>query len=56
MNLPDCMYDYRPSWNDRAEEDYDEVCYKCGIQISDSDFVDNHGMCEYCKAGEEENE
>ncbi len=52
-NLPDCMYDYRPS---NIVEDDDEYyyCRECGQRELKSVLEDNDGLCEVCFLEEED--
>lgn len=55
-NLPDCMYDYRPSI---YEEENDNIgsntyCERCGMEITEEIYDELSGYCEYCYNKREE--
>ena len=55
-NLPDCMYDYRPSIyegeNDNIESN--TYCERCGMEITEEIYDELLGYCEYCYNEREE--
>lgn len=56
MNLPDCMYDYRPSVYDEYEDtiESDTYCERCGREITEEQYDELEGYCEDCDNAREE--
>lgn len=54
MNLPDCMYDYRHSFEKEVVPSNIIYCSKCGDEISEHEFIIYDGICKYCLMEQEE--
>ncbi len=52
-DLPDCMYDYRPS-NIVEDDDRYYYCRECGQKELRSVLEQNDGLCEICFLEEED--
>lgn len=49
-NLPDCMYDYRPSiyGEENNSIDSDTYCERCGGEITEEEYQELDGYCLCC--------
>lgn len=49
-NLPDCMYDYRPSvyGEEEPRKHSDTYCERCGEEISVFEYESTGGYCNKC--------
>lgn len=56
-NLPECMYDYRPSIYENNDMHTNVFCERCGEEITEQEYDEYDGYCYDCnEQRDEENE